>query len=145
MQDSDIATLWAAYQRGAWADLLAQGLGPISFRPAIEELIALGQHEWLLEANRIPVGLVLARELCAGRSIEAQVDWFAWASPRQKLEGVAAFFREATKHFQVLVFSKEDSRDFWQRFCRYRLLRNGCTVVNHHGPGEHAYFFYTAA
>lgn len=139
-----MATLWAAYQRGTWADLLPQGLGPISFRPAVEDLIAACQHEWMLEANRQPVGLVLAREMCAGRVIEAQVDWFAWTTPRQKLEAIAAFFREATKHFQVFVFSEESSRGFWLRFCRYRLLRNGCTVVNHYGPGEHGYFFYTA-
>lgn len=145
VQDSDLATFWAAYSLGAWADLLPEGLGPASFRPAIETLIGSCDHEWVLESNRSIVGLALARELCAGRAIEVQVDWFQWASTRHKMEAAAGFFREATKHFQVFVFSAEDSKRFWLRLCRYRLLRNGCTVVNHFGPGEHGYFFYTAA
>ncbi len=121
------------------------GLGPQSFRPAIEALVGSVDHEWVLESNRELAGVVLAREVCAGRSIEAQVDWFPWATPRQKLEAIGGFFREATKHFQVFVVSRPEHRAFWLRFCRYRLLRNGCTVVNHFGPGEHAYFFYTAS
>ena len=136
--------LYAAYELGAWADLLPRGLGPTSFRPAIEDLIGSTHLDWIIESKMTPIGLVLAREICAGRAIEAQVDWFDWATPRQKMEGIAAFFREATKHFQVLVFCTEADQRFWLRFCRYRLLRNGCKVLNHFGPGEHAYFFYTA-
>ena len=139
-----MASLWAAYQQGSWADLLPNGLGPISFRPAIEQLIGSVDHEWILESNRELAGLLLAREVCAGRAVEAQVDWFPWATPRARVEAVAAGIKEVTKHFQVLVFSAGAHRAFWLRFCRYRLLRNGCTILNHFGPGEHAYFFYTA-
>lgn len=139
-----MAFLWSAYELGAWADLLPRGLGPITFRPAIEDLIGAAHHDWILELQTTPIGLVLAREICAGRAIEAQVDWFDWTTTRQKLEGIAGFLREATKHFQVFVFCAESDQAFWLRFCRYRLLRNGCKVLNHLGQGEHAYFFYTA-
>jgi hypothetical protein len=139
-----MAVLWSGYQLGSWTDLLPKGLGPISFRPAIEQLIGSVDHEWIIENSRDVIGLVLAREVCAGRAVEAQVDWFEWSTARQRLEGVAAALKEMTKHFQVLVFSTESDKPFWLRFCRYRLLRNGCTVLNHFGPGEHAFFFYTA-
>lgn len=128
---------------GGWTDLLPRGMGPLTFRPAIEELIGSAHHDWILEQGR-PIGLLLAKEVCAGRAIEAQLDWFPWTTTRQKLEGVAAALRETTKHFQVLVFCTDQDRPFWQRFCRYRLLRNGCKVLNHFAPGEHAHFFYTA-
>ena len=138
-------TLWAAYSQGGWRDVLVEGLGPQAFKSALEELVASVNHEWILEANREIVGLAMANEVCAGRAIEVQVDWFPWATTRHKMEAAAGFFREATKHFQVFIFSAEPSRGFWLRFCRYRLLRNGCTVVNHFGPGDHGYYFYTAA
>ena len=139
-----MAFLWSAYELGAWSDLLPRGMGPISFRPTMETLIASASHDWIVEMHQQPIGLVLGREMCAGRAIEAQIDWFQWATTRQKIEGVAAAIKEITKHFQVFVFSEEQHKDFWLRFCRYRLLRNGCKVLNHYGPGAHAYFFYTA-
>lgn len=139
--------LWAAYQLGAWRDLMDVNLSQDVFTDRMLEVIGSASYDWILEArgeegNR-PVGLILGTSLASGRAIEPFVQWFPWATTRNQMEGTAAFLREVSRRFKVFVFAEEASSDFWARFIHYGLIRRGCKVIDHFARGEHAMMFYT--
>lgn len=140
--DSDVRFLYAAYKEGGFADLIMPDLPPQTFQDRIEALLGSVEYDWVLETDK-PIGLVMGRAIAAGRGVEVQVDWMPWASTRNKLEGSAVFFREISKHLKIFIFADEESEPFWRRFCQYRMLRNGCRVLNHFAGGRHAQLFYT--
>jgi len=146
-QDSDLRYLWAAYRLGFWADDVDAELSKEAFQEKVIETLARADYDWIVEArqndNMRPVGVILAHALPDGRRIEPHVDWFPWATPRNKLEGLAAFLREVSKRFKILVYVEEREQNFWERLKQYRLLRHGCKVIDHFDRGEHAFFFYT--
>ena len=141
--DADLKFFWAAYKDGTWSDLIYGGLDPASFTEAMTDMMGAVGFDWVLEVGGKPIGLVLGRTLAAGRVLEPQVDWMPWATMRNKMEGIAVFLREVGKLFKIFVFATEADKPFYERFCRYRLLRRGCIVTKHFGPDAHGYFFYT--
>lgn len=134
--------IYAAYKEGAFDDLIMRDLPPETFAARIEALMGSVEYDWILEDDK-PFGLVLGRSIMAGRGVECQVDWFPWASPRNRIEGMAIFLREIPKQLKVMFFSDDESKPFWQRFCRYRMIRNGCQIVNYFSGGKHAHMYYT--
>ena len=118
-------------------------LDPLSFETKIMALMGSVEYDWIIENDK-PFGVVMGRSIAAGRGVECQVDWFPWATPRNKMEGMAIFLREISKSLKIYFFSDEESKSFWLRFCRYRMLRNGCQIVNYFSGGKHAHLFYTA-
>lgn len=147
VQDSDLGYLWAAYRLGMWDDYLPPVLSQSMFEARIIEMIAHADYDWIIEAKSDdgvrPVGLVLAQAMLDGRRIEPHVDWFPWATPRNRFEGVAAYLREVGKRFKIVLYVPESDQAFWERVKMYRLLRHGCKVIDHFDRGEHAYLFYT--
>jgi len=146
--DSDLRYLWAAYRLGFWYEMLDEDMTQDAFKERAMELLASVDYDWIIEARHgegmRPVGIILAAQLMDGRRIEPHVDWFPWATPRNMFEGAAAFLREVSKRFKILVYVEERERAFWERLKQYRLLRHGCKVIDHFSRGEHAFFFYTA-
>lgn len=146
-QDSDFRYLWAAYRLGLWRDIMDDQLSQDAFYQRALEIIAFADYDWILEARQAegmrPVGLVLAAAMLDGRRIEPHVDWFPWATPRNKFETMALFLRDVSKRFKILGYIEEQDRAFWDRMRQYRLLRHGCKVIDHFSRGEHALFFYT--
>lgn len=111
------------------------------------EIISAADHDWILEA-RSPkgqhgVGLVLAKSFAAGRAIEPHVDWFPWATRRNKIESMAAFFRQVGKMFKIFIFSPEDETKVWGWYAKRRMLTRGGQIVDHFAVGQHARLFYT--
>lgn len=118
-----------------------------AFQQKVLEMLSLGEYEWVVECRQSdgvrPVGVILAHGLPDGRRIEPHVDWFPWATPRNRVEGLVGFLIEVSKRFKILVYSTEAERNFWERMKSYGILRHGCKVWDHFSRGEHAFFFYT--
>ncbi len=142
-----MAFLWAAYRMGLWDDHMPPDMSQPMFEARIIEMISVADFDWIVEARSgdgvRPVGLILAQAFLDGRRIEPHIDWFPWATPRNRFEGIAAYLREVGKRFKILIYIEEREQAFWERLKMYRLLRHGCKVIDHYGRGEHAYFFYT--
>jgi hypothetical protein len=122
-----------------------EGLTQPAFSEKMTELIAMAEHDWILEAlgesGVRPVGLILASNV--GRGIEPYVQWFPWATPRNKLEATAVFLREVSKRLKIFVFAEESAQAFWTKFIHYGLIRRGCKVIDYFSRGEHAMLYYT--
>ena len=142
-----MAFLWAAYRLGTWDDHIPPELPQTMFESRIIEFLARADYDWIVEARNgdgvRPVGIILAQAMLDGRRIEPHIEWFPWATPRNRFEGIAAYLREVGKRFKILVYTEESEQAFWERLKMYRLLRHGCKVIDHFDRGEHAYFFYT--
>lgn len=123
------------------------GLPPQAFRERMTEIIASTDHDWILEARGNtgprPVGLVLAANMGRGRAIEPHVDWFPWATGRNKVEASAVFLRDVSRNWKVFVFADAENAAFWHRMVRYRILRRGCKVPDYYARGDDAWMFYT--
>lgn len=133
---------WAAYEDGTFSDVLVRDLTPLAFQNAMAEMIGSIHYDWVVELDR-PIGLFLGNAMAAGRGAEVQVDWMPWATPRDKLEATAVFLREVPKQLKVFIFSSQEHDAFFARLSRYRLLRNGCKVLNYFGAGKDATMYYT--
>lgn len=121
---------------------MVRDLGPLAFQTAITELLGAVDYDWIGERER-PVGLFLGKSMAAGRGAEVQVDWMPWTSQREKLEVTGVFLREVGKRVKIFIFASAEDEDFYKRLCQYRLLRNGCTVLDHMARGTHARLYYT--
>ena len=109
--------------------------------------ISSSEVDWFIDARGHeglrPVGIVMANTIIPGRIIHPHVDWFPWATPRNKMEGSAAFLREVSKRYKLFIYADEESIPFWTRMTQYRILRRGCKVLEHFSMREHSMFFYT--
>lgn len=140
--------LWAAYRMGLWHDILDAELSREGFHDKLIDILSLGDFDWIIHAPQDggvrPVGIVIAQGMRDGRRIEPHVDWFPWATPRNKLEGIAAFLLNLSKRFKIVVYAHERDRNFWERLKAYGLVRHGCKVWDHFDLGKHAFLYYTA-
>lgn len=136
---------WAAYQMGAWRDVMDGEMPQPLFRARILEVLAAAPYDWVLEAKGSegvrPVGLVLG--FIVGRAVEPGIEWFPWATTRNQVEGTAAFIKEIGKTHKIMVFASEDTSKFWTKFTQHRMIRRGCKVVDYFSRGEHAMLYYT--
>lgn len=154
VMDSDWRWLWAAYQSGMWREDMAGNLTPRGFEEKMLDVIGGAKYDWVAEApgddGLRPVGLCLGRVLVEGADTEREhiepfVEWFPWATPRNKVEATALFFKELSKQFKIFVFAPEGANDWWTRFVQYGLIRRGCKVIDYFSRGQHAMLFYTVS
>ena len=132
---------------GMWRELMDDGLSREGFYETMKDVISFADYDWVLhawgnEGNR-PVGLALARSFGAGRAIEPHIDWFPWATSRNKVEIVAAFIKQIGRSFKIFIFSPEETAHFWAWFAKRRMLMKGGQVIDFFSVGEHARLFYT--
>ena len=144
--DSDMRWMWAAYEYGMWRDVMAGNLSPQGFEEKALEFMASYRYEWIVEAQGDdgirPVCLFLAQPVgMAG--IEPAVQWFPWATRRNKLEAIAVFLKEISKQMIIFIFASDEKVKFWTRMVTYGLVRRGCKVVDYFARGKNAMMFYT--
>lgn len=148
LNDSDWRWLWAAYEMGLWRELIDSDLPIQAFRERMFEIVGAVPYDWIIEARGNeglrPVGLILAKDWASGRGIEPHIDWFPWATPRNKFEGIATFLREVGKRLKIIVYTDAASEEFYIRMTRYRILRKGCRILDYYARGEHSLMFYTS-
>ncbi len=147
IQESDTRFLWAAYQMGGWSDLFAQNLSKEAFAEKMVEILGAVDLDWIIEIegeNGLrPIGIVLGVFRAAGRAVEPHVDWFPWATPRNKMEGAAQFLHDVGKTYKVFLYIESENALFWDRIWKYRILKKGCKINDYFAPGECAEFYYT--
>jgi len=148
IQNHHLRWLWAAYKLGAFAEVVPEGLDDNGFEEAIVDLLASVDFGWVIEAQGEeglrPVGVVLGQSRAAGRGVEPHVDWFPWATTRNRLEGIAVFLRDVSKQLKIFVFAEEGDTRFWSWYNKRRMLVGGGRVIDYFSRGEHAYLYYTA-
>lgn len=141
--------MWAAYRLGAFSRAIDRDLSKQEFTEVFLQLMGIWDHEWVLHAPNdqspdgeiIPVGIMIGYG--KDKIIEPHVEWFPWASDRNKLEGMLAFFSEVSKEYKLFAYILPENQNFFVRLCRYGVLTSGCKILDYFGKGEHVYFFYT--
>lgn len=145
--EADIRWLWAAYKMGTYKEILPEHMNDDMFTETVLDVIESSDLAFMIdgpgEDGIRPIGIVLARIFAKGNAIEPHVDWFPWATGRNKMEGSATFLRQVKRQFKIFLFIDQPNLKFWERICQYRLLTKGCKVIDHYGPGEHAMMYYT--
>lgn len=154
--DSDARWLWAAYQMGMWREKLPGHLSRVAFEKTFLELVLTDgvAYAWMIDApgndGLRPVGLILAQRVVTGENVDQEViepfvEWFPWATPRNRMEATAAFLKYISGELKIFIFAAEDATKFWSHFLRRGLVRRGCKVIDYFSRGEHAMLFYTVS
>lgn len=87
-------------------------------------------YAWVLKASThkgfIPVGFVYGVECDKYINVLA-VDWFEWASPRNKLETILKFIVVNQKSRVFASLAGKDEKRFHERLCQYGVLHRAGT------------------
>lgn len=138
--------LWAAYQSGVWKEILVEGLSQQEFSETVTDMLGMVDHDWIVEIKTDkglrPVGLITGDNRFMGHGIEPHVDWFPWATPRNKLECAIQFIKQTGKETKLFLYIREDLK-FWERVWRYKVLKKGCKINDCYGSGEDAVMYYS--
>lgn len=132
---------------GFWPDIPAH-LNQDEFAEFIIQTLAEFDIEWVLEVRvqdrPRPVGVVLGKFFNNGeRVVEPHVEWFPWASVRNKLECGAEFMRQVGKKYKVLVFAGDTDVPLFEKLQQYRILKKGCKIKGYFASDKDAQLFYT--
>lgn len=145
LRDSDWRFMWAGYEMGMWRDNIPMNLPFSAFQEIMLELLGEAVSDWIVESRFqegiAPIGFFIAQS--RGEAIEPYVEWFPWATARNKIECAVAFLKEVSKQQKLIIFSREDYAGFWSRMVQYGVARRGCKVIDYFSRGEHALMFYT--
>ncbi len=145
--DHDLRWLWAAYQMGTWHDVLAEGLSQKEFHNMVAELLGALDRDWIAEiptANGMrPIALITALDRFSGHGIEPHIDWFPWASTRNKLETSVQFLLEIGRFVKIHLYIAEADAALWHRVWEYKVIKNGCKISDCYGAGKHAIYYNT--
>ena len=141
IEDGDLRYIWAAYSMGGFptlAERFADGkMDAAEFKKELgDELVANYDEAWTLSADSDkgprPVGLVLG--FCSHWNpafspfmIVADMIWFPWATPRNKIETTVKFFHEVRKTTQMVEYSKREYQKFFDMVCAHGVLRRAGT------------------
>jgi hypothetical protein len=138
--------LYAAYVKGSFEDS-PDGMTPAQFDEwALAHLEASQPSEaYVLTVPRDnedrPVGLVIAFQ--QRHRIEPHVWWFAWATPRNKVECAVKFLSSMRFTNVVSIFALEEDRKFYDHLLRYGMMRPVGTFKDWHGLGKDARIYQT--
>lgn len=138
----DLKYLWAAYKKGAFPEhIFPQGMEVVEFNALVHSLISNISMVYMLERDGKPMGLVTANLVPPNR-MEPHVDWFPWATNRNKLECAIKFLNEMRKRgILLIVWSKKDATPFFTHIAKYGILHRIGKVINYNGKKEDAMLF----
>lgn len=138
--------LWAAYQMDVWEEIFPKNMNRDMFTEKLMELLGSVDMDWIIEVKTErglrPVGIILGQFRAADRAVEPHVDFFPWATLRNKLETMAQYITDVGKQYKIFVYTDKEDR-FWKRIWKYRMLRKGCSINDYFSAGEPADFYYT--
>ncbi|MEE9158905.1 MAG: hypothetical protein V3U60_11025 [Gammaproteobacteria bacterium] len=147
IDDGDMRWLWAAYQMGTWNDVLTEGLSRDEFSTTVVDLLGAVHHDWMVEVpagkGLRPIGVITAMDRFAGHGIEPHVDWFPWASTRNKLEVSVQFLLKIGHDVKIHLYIREEDQKFWHRVWQYKVIKNGCKISGCYGVGHDAIYYNT--
>lgn len=120
----DVKWLWAAYKKGAFeGSFLGPDMDKEEFTTSVVEHLSAFNEVFLLETEtkrgKIPVGLV---SLVTTNGSVPHVDWFPWASARNKIEAITCFFSKM-RNRPMLVWVRDIDIKFYTHVSKYGVLR----------------------
>lgn len=139
----DIRWLWVASRRSGTEE------SPEEFSRRIEPFLADCDRLWMLwdknsefESGDGPVGLVMAND--DGWTLAPHVEWFAWATPRNKLRCTVGFLqsmRYTNGVGCIKIFSTAENAEWFKRLKRYTSIILAGRIPGGRPSGEE-YIFY---
>ena len=73
-----------------------------------------------LEEN-MPVGIVGG--IRKQEVLEPHVEWFPWATPRNKVEAILAYIEGMRQDTSLLIYTDLEEKNFWERMAQYGVIR----------------------
>lgn len=147
IEETDMKWLWASYQMGVWNELFSENMARDEFRDKLWEIVSAVDFDWILEVQHEgglrPVGIVFAEYRFGGHGVEPHVEWFPWATPRNKLECSIKFLKDVGKQYKVFLYIRDEDLRLWEHVWNYRVLKKACTISDCYGSGVKATMFYT--
>lgn len=126
-EDEHIAWLYAAHRKGAFRDIVGfeDDMSPEVFETKFLESVLNFDVAWILTAPNqkgpeTPVGFMAA--FVRGQVMEPHVDWFPWATSRNKLETMLHFFNTFRHQFWIMAFVEMKDRPFFDKLKDYGVL-----------------------
>lgn len=143
MTEDDLKYAWAAYKKG-WS-FFQPGLNAQQFKEQLSAILSRMDQVYLLSALSInnalyPVGILV---IVGGQRCEPHVEWFPWASKRNRLELLIRIARELRKTNKLMVYSTEADNLAFQIIRAYGLLQFGCKIKSFFPNGDLAVFYYS--
>lgn len=141
---NDLRYPWAAYKKG-W-QILPNNLSIDEFNKALGNILLKFDESYLVHALSInntlhPVGILTILGIAHPTPY---IDWFPWASTRNKVELVLHIVKELKKQSTVAMIYASDAENNLMRLVRaYGLLHWGCTIKNYYQDGSKTNFYYT--
>lgn len=134
---SDYAVMWAAYQRGAFE--MQDDLTQEEFTNEINlylrsayNFIVIEDFSSIAGGEMAPVGFI--SEKFDGWMVEPHLDWFPWATKKNKLRGVVnylRFLKQNTEYGCATIKCIKDDLSFFSKIKSYGVLHN----LNQFGNG----------
>ena len=147
LEKDDWKYLWAAHRQGGFEkpfEALRAALGiqePIptdlpgdEFKYLMETVMEGGEF-WILTARNLeenmPVGIVGG--IRKQEVLEPHVEWFPWATPRNKIETIVVFIEGMRNNTSLLIYTDFEERNFWIRMAQYGVVRRVGTYFRRDG------------
>lgn len=129
--EEDIKYLWAGYKKGSFKDIFKEGLSAKAFSEiAVEYILSVYTHAWVLGDK--PIGVVFG--INVGPFIYlGSMEWFPWATKRQKIEHLIGFLNLTRKNLYCVFDCSEDDKKFYEYIARHGIIRRVGTLqsLNH--------------
>lgn len=131
LSDEDIKYLWAGYKKGVFDNIFNPGLTAAQFAEvAVEYILTAYTHSWVLGEK--PLGVVFGINL--GPFIYlTSIEWFPWATKRQKTEHTIGFLNLIRKELYCVWNCTEKDKRFFEYIARHGIIRRVGTLhgLNH--------------
>lgn len=140
---NDFKYPWAAYKRG-WK-VLSPNLDVTEFNRQFADLLNNFNSSYLLYALSlnnaiIPVGILSIHGIV---HVVPYVEWFPWATARNKVEVVLNLIRQTKNKVQLMIYASDAENNLMRQARAYGLLHWGCVVKNYYPDGTKANFYYS--
>lgn len=128
MEESDIKYLWAAYNKGMWDGVIEFGLSKDEFVDVVYQGLALSDAIFLISGKNSVgnIGVLTIKPIFFGQKLyhRPHIDFFPWATDRNKLEACAESIVDLRKQYSLLIdCDKETNIKFVTHVAKYGILR----------------------
>lgn len=106
-------------------EMIERGLSVAEFSNELLDLLEKFQGINVFMGDR-PLGLLVTTE--SEHRLEPHIEWFPWATPRNKIEHVVNMVNAFRKDRLVLIIAKMEIRDFLVHVAKHGILRRVGTI-----------------
>ena len=139
-EEKDKGYLWAAVKMGGFPSIPEWHLDDKEeFKDAVDEILSNFPIVLMLNGPDKPTGLLVA--LLNGTDMEPHVEWFPWATPRQRLEGWVNFLDQARRGGTGIIKSELKDKNFYDHVAKYRVIRMVGFRNFHPDPLNQIYYY----